>query len=151
MKNIFLLLILSCAIGFAQGQELFKGKAEKAYVLKFKNEDKMRAGKQSAVKWLKDTQIEIRDGGKTIVANHKSFQKKELHYLSDVDKIYGLDQHADYSWSNEQNWQFNYEVVGADFYVVITQKFGKQFHMTVYHLGNRQHYFELIKKNCILH
>ncbi|MCY1634996.1 hypothetical protein [Marinifilum sp. D737] len=151
MKSIFLILILSLSIGFAQGQDLFKGKSEKAYVLKFKNEDKMQAGKQSAVKWLKDTQIEIRDGGKTILVNNKSFQKKELHYLSDVDKIYGLDQYDDYSWNKEQNWQFNYEVVDSNFYVVITQKLGKRFQMTVFHLGDRHHYFELLKKNCLLH
>jgi len=149
MRKILCLLILMYAACTVQGQELFNGKASKAYVLKYKNKEKLEQGKHQDLKWLRKTHVQIKDGGKTILINDKKYHKTSLHYIKNSGKIYGLNNYKESSWSNEQNWKFNYEINEHGFFVVIREKQGDKFVLSVYHLGERNHFFDVIKKNSI--
>jgi len=151
MKKILCLFVFMCSVYLVQGQELYSGNAAYAYILKFKNKEKLDKGNYSGLKRLRKSHVQIKDGGKTVYINDKKYKKNSLHYFESMGKIYGFNSYNNHSWSKEQNYEFNYEIYNNGFYIIITEKQGDKFILRVYYLGERSHFFDLIKKNAISH
>jgi hypothetical protein len=151
MKKILCLFVIMCSVCLVQGQDLYSGSPANAYILKFKNKEKLDKGKYRGLKKLRKSHVQIKDGGKTVYINDRKYEKNSLHYFETMNKIYGLNSYNNHSWSNEQNYEFNYEIDNNGFYVIITEKQGDKFILGVYYLGERSHFFDLIKKNAISH
>lgn len=151
MKKALCLFILIFTLFVSQAQEIYSGLASDAYILKFKNEEKLKQGKHSSLKKLRKVHIQIKNEGKTVYINGKEYQKKGLHYIESTDKIYGLNDYHNHSWNKEENWHLSYEIDNSDFYLILIEKADEKFIQSVYSLGHRNHFFTLIKKNAITH